>query len=236
MTTEEQIIYTIHDIVRAGTINQDDPINERLLRSFLSIHRGNQINRFSFGGQQIPDECYQNIGPLVFQKYKNFYRSTTTLPKHITFKYNFGIKLMKGSKSIPVLNSGEFYNSQNDTYNKFQPMAMIESSRLLMSIGSENNCCVEDLSATAHNLMVKKLKAESNINNITLDGQAVLVNPDDENGYDFTASAYPFPDELIEDLMNSVQAREFGIFLRTKSDEIGDKKDSTSEYNTREEL
>jgi len=66
--------------------------------------------------------------------------------------------------------------------------------------------------------------------------QAVLVDPDDGSGYNFTKSPYPMPDELIEDLINSVNAREFNLFLRTASDETTNMRNDAKQQNDSPEL
>ena len=69
-----------------------------------------------------------------------------------------------------------------------------------------------------------------------IDMQAVLVDPDDGLGYNFTKSPYPMPDELIEDLINSVNAREFNLFLRTASDETTNMRNDAKQQNDSPEL
>jgi hypothetical protein len=44
------------------------------------------------------------------------------------------------------------------------------------------------------------------------------------------------PDELIEDLINSVNAREFNLFLRTASDETTNMRNDAKQQNDSPEL
>lgn len=238
MTTELQLIYTVWDIVRGAQINSDDPINERLMRQFLSIHRGKQLDQYYKKGQMIPDECFQSLGSIAFTD-SNGLIVSSNLPKIIRFeKGRYGIMLEKDGFIIPVMNSEEFTNAKHDRYNKFQPRTKFINNKLTLDLGMEQNCnqLLDDHTNSSLNVIVRKLKAEQTQNNITIIGNAVLVNPDDETGYDFESSPYPLSDELIENLVNSINAREFNLFLRTKSDETGDIRHNIAEQHTREEL
>jgi len=236
MSTEEEIIYAIWDIVRAGSINQDDSINERLLRSFLRIHRGKHINKTFKKGVFLPDELFQELGSIPFLKKGTNNYVSSILPKVIRMKSNFGILANKDDYTISIVNSEEFLTSKKNPYNKFHPKMKFVNNELHLYPGIKQVCCSEDQSLSSLNLAVESLYQESLFNKIELNVRAVLVNPDDEPGYDFTSSIYPYPDELIEDLINSVKAREFNIFLRTKSDETTDSRNNTSEFQTREEF
>ena len=236
MNTEEQLIYTIWDIVRAGQINDDDPINERLMRQFLSIHRAKLLNQYYKKGEQIPDECFQSIGSIGFSLANNDWKSEK-MPKVIRFeKGNYGMMFSKDGLPISVFNSEEFYTSQFDRYNKYHPKLKFINEKLVLFLGLEknNNQNQDDTTNSSLNLVVRKLKAEASFNNVNIFGQAILVNPDDGEDYDFTSSAYPYPDELIESLINSVNAREFNLFLKLNSDEIGDGRQNNSPNNKEE--
>lgn len=234
MRTEEEIIYAIHDIVRAGESNQDDPINERLMRSFLRIHRGKHLQRNFMRGEQLPDEVFQNLGTISFTLVGNEWISPV-IPKIIRLS-NFGMIAEKDDYTVSVVESGEFRNCQYDRFNKYHPKLQFVNNKLSLYLGKEQQGSLEDASNTPLNRAVRKLITETGSNSVNLNLRAVLVNPDDENGYDFTISPYPMPDELIEDLINSVTAREFNIFLKTRSDETGDLRHNVAEQNTREEL
>jgi len=236
MTTELHLIHTIWDIIRAGLTNQDDPINERLMRAFLSIHRGRTISTAYGKGALIDEECFQNLGTLSFdltgQEYVN-----TTLPKIVRFRNNYGFMFNKDGYRIPIVDSEEFQNAPKDRFNKYQPKLKLIGRKLVLYVGKEQDSTqIESMYNSEMNITVRKLKEEARMNALTISGLGVLVNPDDDPGYDWTTTPYPMPDELIEDLINSVNAREFNIFLKMRTDETGDIRSNTAEYNTREEL
>ena len=236
MTTEEQLIYTIWDVIRAGEFNQDDNINDRLMRQFLQIHRAKILNVAYKKGSLIAEECFQNLGKIDFTLVSSEYVNTT-LPKIIRLRNSYGLMMNKDALVIPVLNSLEFQNAQKDKFNKYHPKLKFINRKLTLYLGQEQNCeQIEDFSDTILNSTVRKLLEEARSTGVYINGLGILVNPDDEIAYDWTASPYPMPDELIETLINSVNAREFNIFLKMKSDETGDIRSNVAEYNKREEL
>lgn len=238
MTTELELIYTIWDIVRASQSNDDDPINERLMRQFLSIHRGKILNQYYKKGSMVPDEAFQNLDTIRFSLSGTEWKSQV-LPKIIRFDQGtYGLMISKDGYPISVMNSEEFYNSKFDRFNKYQPRTKFINNALVLDFGKEQSCDqgLDDTTNTFLNTLVRKIQIEANANLVLIDGKAVLVNPDNEPGYNFASSPYPMPDELIEGMINSVNAREFNLFLRVASDETGNIRQNVSNQNTREEL
>lgn len=113
---------------------------------------------------------------------------------------------------VSIVNSEEWRNARFDKHNKHHPMIKIVNNRMVLSFGQNQANQLDDFTATELNTVVDILAAIVAPATVDVAVQAVLVNPDDEPGYDFTTSPYPLPDELVEDLINSVNAREFGIF------------------------
>ena len=236
MKTELELIHTIWDIVRGGEVNQDDPINERLMRQFLSIHRGRTLDVVSTRGARIDEECFQSLGTINFTLTSGEYVNTT-LPKIIRLRNSYGLIFNKDGLVIPVLNSLEYQNAQKDRFNKHHPKLKFINRKLTLFLGIEQPSeQLESLTNSLMNSTVRKLLQEAKTVSVNINGLGILVNPDDEIGYDWKTSPYPMPDELIENIINSVNAREFNIFLKMKSDETGDIRSNIAEYNTREEL
>lgn len=238
MTTELELIYTIHNIVTGGEYNADSPINERLMRQFISIHRGKQLNQYYKEGVFVGDECFQGLGDISFTVNSKQELVSGVLPKVIRFeKGRYGIIATKNGYIISVMNSEEFHNASKDRYNKFHPRMKFINEKLYFDIGKEQSCSQPEVhSNSVLNTTVRQLLAEKNLNSVKAEVSAVLVNPSDSPYYDWKTSPYPLPDELIENIITSVNAREFDLFLRTRSDETGDLRKNNAETNTREEL
>lgn len=228
MKTELELIYTIHNIVRGGEYNADDAINERLMRQFLSAHRGKLLDQAYKNGALLPEESFQEIGEVPFLLNTKGEYASNVLPKIIRFeKGYYGIIASKHDYVIPVLNSEEFQNASKDKFNKFHPRLKFINEKLILNIGMSQ--CGSNFTESELNTIVDIFENEKNINSLKLDISAVLVNTDDSPSYDWTSSPYPLSDELIESMMNSVNAREFNLFLKVRSDETGDSRRITSQ-------
>lgn len=224
MRTEEEIIYTLLNTVRAGEFNLDEPLTERLLRSFLKTYRGSRIDKYYSGGQTINDECFQEIFNIPFTTINGNWR-TASLPKMISFKNNAGVNFNKYEYAIPVTSSEQWKNNLKGRFTKRQPSIKLVNNQATLYRGLENTTQQLDDNFTNSelNVVVRALNKESLSGVIYLDGKFVLLDPDEDPNYDFTSSPYPFPNEQINALVNSVTARELNIFLKTKSDDIGNK-------------
>jgi hypothetical protein len=235
MLTEENIIYTIWETVRAAEINQDDGINERLMRDYLRSHRGRHLAKNFESFYELPDECFQYLGEKDFVlEGTNLVHSS--LPKMILLKKNQGIRLSKDGVVIPVLNSEQWLNEQKTKFGKPHPSVKIRDTKAFMYRGSYPLCCGQEETPSPLSLLIKDLSLVTQTDVVPFSVEAVLVDPDDAPGYDFSSSPYPMPDNLIEDLINSVTYRDFNVFLKTKSDEVSDMRSNTGSKNTREEI
>ena len=237
MTTELELIYTLHDIVRGGKMNQDDPINERLMRSFLSAHRGKLLYKFYKDGRYISDVAFQECTDLVFEPFSDCVYVCNNVPKIIRFKDNAGFIATKNGYVISVVNSEEFETSQHNKFNKHHPLIKYIGGKMYLYSGMVQNCVTGQETESVLNTTVNGFATELLANgNIKISLKAVLVNTDDGVGYDFTTSPYPLDDEIIEDMMNSTLSRDFNLFLRMKSDEVSDGRNNNADFGTREEM
>lgn len=231
MKTEAEIIYTLHDIVRGAQINADDPINERLMRQFLRLHRGKILNAYYKRAQLIPDECFQNLGLIEFQPENGLFVSQV-LPKTIRFKNHTGLMFFKDGFPISILNSEEFDLSIKNKFNKHHPRAKYIDNKLYLNIGQLVQCNqINNDPNSSLNAAVSKFLQEIKNQFVVANGMAVLVNTDDEIGYDWTTDNYPMPDELIDELLTNIKAKDFQLFLQMNGDTTGNIKYDDKEQN-----
>lgn len=225
MTTEEEIIYTILDTVNKATVNQDNRVNERLLRNFLKKYRANLISRHSLEGLTISDECFQFLGTLTFNYSRPYIFERGGMPKIIRLKDNFGLFVEKNGETVPVISSESFDLSIKDRINSFFPKAKYINRKMHVYIGKKRiSTCFADEEG---NPLVNDLFDEyTQTGKITLDVYGILQNPDDAPDYDWTSDPYPLDAELIEFVCNQILQMEFNIVLQVNEDKVTDRENT----------
>jgi len=228
METEEQVVYSIMETVKKGTFSDDAKIDERIVRAFLRTYRAVALSKYSMEGLTIGDECFQHLGELEFSyaKPKQFDRA---LPKIIRLRNNFGLFFEKNGENIPVLNSEEFTLGLKNLINGKLPKAKFLSSKATVFIGKKNDTHCGP--KPTFNLVLNDFQDELILTaglKISLDVYAVLDNPDNAPGYDWTVDTYPCPSELIAEIKEKILAKEFNLILQIKTDKTTDGNDEES--------
>jgi hypothetical protein len=225
METEEDIVYSIIETVKKGNLTDDNKINERVVRGFLKIYRASVIAKNSTIGVTITDECFQYLGNLRFNyvKPKQFSRE---LPK-ILLLNTFGIQAEVIGENIPILKSEEYALSLKTLLNGKMPKAKMTGNKLTIYIGEY--LIVNGRKKPKQNIVIDELSLQASTNaNMFIDVEvtAILDNPDDAPGYDWTTDPYPCPSELIEEIKTRILAKEFNLILSIKADKVTDSDDN----------
>lgn len=234
MGTEQEYVYAIIETVKKGLLSDDSKIDERVVRSFLRTYRASALAKHSMNGLTISDECFQHLGELEFSflKSKQYFKE---LPKIIRLSNNFGLFFEKNGENVPVLNSEEYALGIKTFISSKLPKAKLLGSKAVVYVGDRiATTCGNKPSS---NLAVNDFHDEMIINSgtkITLDVHAVLENPDDAPGYDWTTDNYPCPSDLMEDIKNKIYAKEFNLILQVKTDKITDGNDEDSGQQARQ--
>lgn len=223
METEAKIVYSIINTVNKGAANDDNPISERVVRSFLATYRSEFINKQSYEGISVSEECFQNFGNITLS-YMAPRQYTVDLPKFIRLKDNFGLIVEKYGNNIPVVSSESYGLAMKSLFNKFIPKAKLLGSKLVVFIGKKKSTCS---GAEGLNEFVEFFEQDivENANKITVEVSGILDNPDDAIGYDWTVDPYPFPSELVSAMVLSILKNQYGIILRINTDDISDGED-----------
>lgn len=229
METEEKIVYSIIETANNGGVNDDALINERIVRSFLATYRGSIIEKYSDAGISVSDELFQTLPGQEFLLLRDRL-FTKFLPKIIRLKNMYGasgIKFEKQDENIPILSGEEFNNSLKSIINKYHPKAKFVGSLATIYIGKKNlsPCAAADGLNSFVDVFEKEfLSSDKNL--ITVDITAILENPDDDPGYDWTRSPYPLDSESIAELKSQILSREYNIVFQAKTDKVTDGDDS----------
>ena len=224
MGTELELVYSILETVNKGILSDDDKIDERVVRSFVRTYRASSIAKYSMQGFTISDECFQYLGlvPFTFLKDKHF---SFTAPKIIRLKDNFGIQVSKNGINIPLVNSEAFDLSLKNVINGNLPKGKFLSNKATIFIGKKiTTTCGEKPSANEAIDDFENDLIESEGQQIFVDVYAVLEDPDDAPGYDWTKDSFPCPSELVEEIKKRIFTTEFQITLYAKPDNNTDGK------------
>ena len=190
METEEKIIYQILNVWRASQPNNDEPIDEREIRTLLRNYRSALISKTYQKGILAEGVIYQTLGDVDIVLIAGYY--TFTLPQVIRLKHNTGLKVTTVSGyNIPILSRESFFLAKKNPLNNYQPKGFIEGNTLniyqgligdeFMSEGTVLDNVIDELSDD------KKIHIE-----------AILQSPEDGLSYDWTTSIYPLSEELIK--------------------------------------
>lgn len=227
MGTEEELVYNIIETVQKGALSQDAKVDERVVRSFIRVYRAAALAKYSYKGLTIQDECFQHLGELQFS-YSKPLQFIREMPKVIRLSDNFGIFFEKNGENIPIVNSEEFSLGLKSIFNGKLPKAKILNGKATVYIGKRSTtpCGTKPALNTVIPDFLDDIESLSN--NIKLDVYAVLFDPDDASGYDWTTSIFPCPAELVKDIKTEILQKEYGIILQVKPDKITDGNDGTA--------
>ena len=243
MKTELDVVYNIINVARAAEHNNDEPVTERLVRSFVRNHRADCLRKYYKDGHIIDDEVFQNLsfkilktGPTRFQ---------TKIPKAIRFQNHSGFYIEKNGMVIPIVTSHQYILNKLNPFNKNFAFCKTEEQLLTLNIPSIST--IQNVDITSENyIMIQGLETDIlsqeiyNFNNpndiqpigVLVNFHAVLLDPSDDPNYNWEVDMYPFPSERLVELENQVLAKEFGIMANSIKDEIenakGDENNNTN--------
>lgn len=222
METEEQIIYDLLSLINKGELNDDNRIEERLLRTFLRTYRADILFTRYYRGETIPDKYYQTILLERLIKYDKDNLYHYNIPNIIN-NNNKGL-IIKTSMGniIPLLDSEEFDLSRKNILTQYKAKAYMKDNMIYIYPGKITNNIIEDNNPLRDII--------SSINKDKIYFRAILHNPSDAPNYDWTKDVYPIEAEMLSAIKNAIKKNELSILSETKADQIGDQKDTKLPY------
>lgn len=241
MKTERDIIYTMLDTYRASEISNDERVNERFMRDLLRKHRPDSLRKHYRNGITVAPEVFQYFDIRLTYVSPSIY--SVELPKIINFEHHLGFEVNIDGYVIPVVNPGDFHRSRKIFNTKYLPIGKMEGQKLTVYIGDDLNPCLSTDSDTYAALVeIKTRLNESPVltpnekGTLRLNFSAVLLDPDDQPGYDMDTSVYPFPSERLKELTDQILQREFGIIVQAKPDEIQNARPDKIRYHDQDDV
>lgn len=224
MNTEKHIVYEMIEIISNHEYNNDQPVNERVMRMHLKSFRPDMIRKLYKDGVNVNDECVQ-ITPKILSKTLNQYEFECHIPKIIRLDKNAGLAVTAEGIQIPVIDEEKYFLSKKNPFNKKGIFAKAVNDKLTVFVPDPMMCNHKNESIMKFILDKQK--------RITLN--AILSDPSDNPNYNWEENIYPFPSEKEHELISQVLRQVFGISVQMKKDEVqnnrADKINYHEEYN-----
>lgn len=228
MDTEAKIVYSIIATAKKNKINDDSRINERVVRTYLQGERADLLDQMTMGGMKMSDECFQPMGALQFS-YLRPRVFSRKMPQVVRLQQNAGIMLSKYGEPFSVVAVDEFRMGQRHLINKYHPKASYLFDTLSIYIGLKRTDCEAQPELNETVDAFEQDIIDSNGAYILAEVNAVLQNPSDSPTYDWTKDPYPFPAELINDMVTNILRRQYNIILQVKTDKVADGEEKNQE-------
>lgn len=231
MVTELEIVYSILNTVRDAEHNNDEPVTERLMRSFLNTYRVDALRKYYKDGHVVDDEVFQLI-PLKLSRIGNTHEFKGEIPKIIRLTNHYGFYLEKNGISIPIVDLEQYSLSKRNPFASHLVQSKTQQNTLTLFGGliSPNiNGTQENGILIANILDEVEAQVNSSVTDIkvNVDFFGILTNPSDQPGYDWEKDIYPFPSEKLEELKSQILRKEFGIMMQAKKDEIANSRNDS---------
>jgi len=221
--TEENIVYQILNQFKGSRINDDNDLGEREIRALMHAKRAAIIQKQYMTWKQSDQSEFQNLGLFDLTPVGSLY--TCVLPRIITLEHNQGIKLFIASGyQVMIMTKETFGYNSRGPINSHLPKAYIEKDILYLSLGNANTYSMEDGSAI-----------QGIIDNVVttpkIEIDAILYDPSDQVGYDWTSSPFPLSASLITMLKDEILLSDFRLSMQAKEDEVANMKSDSIRYH-----
>ena len=237
METEREIIYTMLSVINKSEYNNDEPLGDRILRRFLQKYRADLLRKHYNNGINVDPEVFQKIELSLKPVPGTNYEFELELPKIIRFKQNTGYYIECVGRSIPIMDPEAYRYSKQNFNTSFLPKAKVSGNKITLYIGNLDNDCIVGFSELA--ALITSLGGNLTVEaygEVSIDLFCVLNNPSDDPNYDWKTSIYPFPAERINEMMNQIYSKEYGILVDAKSDEIQNTRQDYVRYHDQDDL
>lgn len=207
MITLDKIAYNIKNLVEGGISGEDSNLSIRQIKHMVHYHRANLLTKYTDSGRYTSDVIFQEVT-------KTLNSSTQQLSEIIGWANNRAIKQIYIQKStsptkkhhVGIVSEPDraFFEASRFAPNKHQFFCTITPGGTLRFYENDG----QTFSDSTYEAVITACFADP-----ILAGGA-------------SSGRYPIPMELVSSLIESVLAKEFGMYLRVSTDIINDSVDN----------
>jgi hypothetical protein len=210
--TLNEIAYNIKNIVEGGISGEDSNLSLEQIKHMIHYHRALLLVKYTDSGRYVSEPMFQIHSTTLSAS------GGSTFPQVLGFPNNRAIKDITISDNSETTNTiqhvslinhedRQFFEASRFAPNKNQFYATIDG-RLITIFDNDG----ETFNDSAYTLKIK----------------GIFDNPTIVGGFSDSSTFYPIPGEIIESLVESILAKEFAVYLRTKTDLGNNSVDETS--------
>jgi len=200
--TQNEIAYNIKNIVEGGISGEDSNLSIRQIRHMIDYHRAQLLLKYTDGGRFVSEPMFQtytddvSTGAIALPSPILGFANNRAI-KEIYMVKNVGVPSENIKHHLSLINDcdRDFFEASRFTPNRNQFFATISGS--LITIYDNDSQVVTDSTYDCYIV-------------------AIFDTPNLVSGS--ASSDYPIPTELVGNLVESVLAKEFGVYLGTSTD------------------
>ena len=208
--TEQEIIYSLWEVIRDNAVSDDDKITEGFLRNLLYVYRADAIK----DEYEISEEMYQSVSLFFSETISgNGIFESLNLPDILYNRSRAGINLIDMyGQEVPVVSKEEAVITQKSRFWAPFYVAYMQSPSLIIRANL--------LKLTHADAMINDLLNTLRSRHPIVKVSCILNNPTDAENYDWKKTPFPFPGQKIAELKQKLLRREFSIMSEVKKDQI----------------
>lgn len=203
--TEQEIIYSLLETIRAAEVSDDEKTTEAYLRNILSTYRADAIK----SDYDISQESYQDFTLQMQEIGTNGMFESTNLPGIIYESGRIGFQIYDYGTYVPITTREEAVGSQSSRFFSPKFIGYISGGKLKVSA----NLSVIEGGTDNDRAFLNQLRD-------SIEVHCVLLNPGMGNEYNWKKTPYPMQASKISLMKQNILRREFGISAEIKRDEI----------------
>lgn len=201
----KEITYALLELIRNGSIVDDEKIDFRLLEMFVRSKRSDYIKGLADSNKTIPEGFYQ------------YYISTTFTilpPENGRYLYTFSIPKVVESRFNPLIS--EITRTGNLSY---IPFKLVNNYHFKFTGNGKMNSNIIFATYRDNKLYINSKNSLTNVlNNVTIKG--IFVDPENITTFDVETGEYPITLDCYEYIKNEILSTDLKILISSKSDVV----------------